>query len=215
MIRIFFIEDHPVTIAGLRTYFRRGRDQIFISVAVENIQQAVTIDNDSFDLIMLDYWLKESDTGENLAILRSRFPDKPIVIYSGEQMLVYQRIAFKGGVKGFLSKHASKQLIQETLERVMKGELVYSTLMAEYKSKRIIKGYKDPKYGLTREQKDIIALFIEGLPSKTIAGRIGKDPSSVNKSMKIIRDIFNVSNNIDLVKTLMNLDEFRDKSSDY
>lgn len=212
-MRIFIIEDHPVTVAGLRTYFRPSRDPESITESVENIEHALQINADSFDVILLDLWLPEGDPVDNFKKLATKFPAKPIIIFTAEQSLHWQRKLYKAGAKGYLNKQAGKLLIQDTLERVMKGEIVYSNLMSEYQVKRIILGYKDPKFGLTTEQKEIIALFIEGMPSKIIAIKIGKDISTINRLLREIRKIFDVSNNIDLLKTLLNIDELSEMDS--
>ena len=143
---------------------------------------------------------------DNFQLLAKRFPGKPIVIYSAERAIGWQRKMYKLGAKGFLNKDAEKSLIRETLIRVLRGETVYSSAMNDYQSKRIIKGYHDPKYGLTKEQIEVLHMFMEGLPSKEIATDLGKDHSTINKMLSQIRAIFEVSNNVDLIKTLLNLE---------
>jgi len=208
MIRIFIIEDHPVTVAGLRTYCRPERDQINVTQHTETIEGAVKIDADLFDIIFLDLWLTKDDPILNIEKIKNRFPGKPIIIYSGEQELYWQRKAYNSGVKGFLSKNASRTLIHETIKRVMTGEVVYSSLMIDYKAKRIITGYRDPKYGLTDDQHKIIGFFLNGVAPKEIAKEIHKDLSTVNRSLQKIREKFNVISNFDLMRILLNLDDF-------
>ena len=40
MIKIFIIEDHPVTIAGLRTYFRSSRDDLVVTLTAKSVKDA-------------------------------------------------------------------------------------------------------------------------------------------------------------------------------
>jgi two-component system response regulator NreC len=207
MIRVFIIEDHQVTIAGLRSYFRPSRDEVTITKTANSVEEALKIDDtETFDVILLDLWLPAGNPTENFQRIENRFPGKPIVIYTAELSLHWHRKMYKLGARGFINKKAEKSLIENTLERVIKGETVYSAVAAEYQTKRIIEGYKNPKYGLTKDQEEIIHLFIEGLPAKEIASKLGRDLSTINKSIKNIRAIFEVSNNIDLIKTILNLD---------
>jgi len=207
MIRIFIIEDHKVTIAGLRTFFRPSRDPVSIAKTSNTIEEALHIDDpDSFDVILLDLWLPSGEPVENYKKITSKFPGKPIVIYTGETSVHWQRIMYKSGAKGFINKDADKSFIENTLERVIQGETVYSPLMSGYQTKRIVEGYKNPKFGLTKEQEEIIKLFIDGLDAKDIAGKLDRNISSINKQLKKIRTIFEVSTNVNLLKKLLNMD---------
>jgi DNA-binding NarL/FixJ family response regulator len=112
---------------------------------------------------------------------------------------------YKLGAKAFINKNADKSLIEDTLKRVIKGETVYSSGMQEYLSKRVIEGYRNPKFGLTTEQEEIIQYFLEGLSAKDIAGKLKKDLSTIHKQLKNIRDIFEVSSDANLMKAILNL----------
>ncbi len=96
MIRIFIIEDHQVTIAGLRTYFRPSRDTVIITKTSNNIEEALLIeDPESFDVILLDLWLPSGDPSENFQKITAKFPGKPVVCYTAEVSLYWQRKMYK------------------------------------------------------------------------------------------------------------------------
>jgi DNA-binding NarL/FixJ family response regulator len=208
MIRIFIIEDHQVTIAGLRTFFRSSRDTVIITKTSNNIEDALLIDDpESFDVILLDLWLPSSKPVDNFKKITVKFPKKPIVIYSGETSNYWRHKMYNLGVKGFINKNADKSSIEDTLKRVIKGETVFSPMINEYQSKRIIEGYKNPKFCLSTEQEEIIKLLIEGLSTNNIADKLDRDTSVVNKQLKKIRKIFGVSTNANLIKMILNLDD--------
>ena len=55
MIRLFTIEDHPVIVTGLKNLFRPSRDEIEITGAASNVDEAVLrADPETFDIILLD-----------------------------------------------------------------------------------------------------------------------------------------------------------------
>jgi DNA-binding NarL/FixJ family response regulator len=207
MIRLFVIEDHNVTIAGLRTFFRPSRDPVQIVLTSASIEDALQVnDQGTFDIILLDLWLPKGEPVENFRRLTERFPGKPVVIYSAERAIGWQRKMYKAGAKGFINKDAEKSVIKDTLERVLAGETIYSAAMNDYQAKRVIRGYHDPKFGLTNEQIEVLQRFMDGMAPKEIAGDLGKDHSTINKILKHIREKFDVSNDVDLVKTVLNLD---------
>ena len=206
MIRIFIIEDHNVTITGLKSYFRPSRDDVKISLTSNTIEDALLQeDQNSFDVILLDLRLPDSEPVENFKLIAKRFPDKPIVIYTSEESIHWQRKMYKLGAMGFLNKQAEKSLIEKTIKRVLKGETVYTPSMAEYQAKRKIEGHLDPKFNLSTEQVKIINCYLEGKNTQQIADEIGRDISTINKAMVVIRKIFEVKTNIELIVKILNL----------
>ena len=206
MIKIFIIEDHLVTIAGLRTFFRPSRDEIIIAKTATSIEDALLVEDlDSFNVILLDLWLPMGEPIENFQQIEKKFPGIPIVIYTSEESIHWQRKMYNLGAKAFINKKADKTMIESILRRVAKGETVFSSVINEFQTKTIVESYKNPRYGLSGEQEEIIHWFLEGFSTKEIAGKLGKDVSTINKGMKRIRKIFEVSNNVDLIKTILNI----------
>jgi two-component system response regulator FimZ (fimbrial Z protein) len=207
MIRIYMIEDHPVTISGLHSYFRPSRGTIRISGSAATVEEALLKANpDTFDVILLDLWLPEADPVDNYKQLSKKFPNKPVLVYTYENSIHWQRKMFKAGVKAFINKQATKGEIQQTLEKVMNGETVYTSYVKDFQSRTTINCYNDPKYNLSKEQKVILTYFIEGLSSRKIAETINKSISSVDRTLRDIREIFLAPNNFELIKILLQLD---------
>ena len=207
MISVLMIEDHKVTINGLKSFFRPCRDEINITNTSISIEDALQIDDKgSIDAIMLDLWLPSGDPTTNYQQLEKNFPGKPIVIFTSEESIRWQRTMYDLGAKGFINKKAEKPLIENTLQRIMKGETVYSITMMEYESKKELEGYKDPIFELSKEQLQILNLFMEGKTTEEIAGVAGKNVSTINKQIKKIKAIFKVNSTVDLVKKVLDLD---------
>jgi DNA-binding NarL/FixJ family response regulator len=196
-----------VTIAGLRTFFRPSRDTVIVAQTSTSIENALLVNEDLFDVILLDLWLPTGDPAENFLKLTAKFPGKPVVCYTGEDSLYWQSKMYNLRVKGFIIKTADKSLIENNLERVIKGETVYSFLMSKYQTKRNIEGYRNPKFGLTKEQWKIIKQLMEGQSTNDIAEKLERNISSINKQLKKIRTIFGVSTNGDLIKIILNLED--------
>ena len=207
LIRIFIIEDHPVTITGLHYFFRPSRDLIQVTGSAPDLNTALTQANPAtFDVIFLDLWLPGENPTENFKKLSRKYPGKPIIVYSAENSIHWQRKMFKAGVKAFISKQATKTEIQQVLERVIKGETVYTAFVKDFQAKRTIDCYEDSKYGLKEGQKEILKHFIEGIPPRTIATMLDKNISSIERALRKARKVFMADNNVGLIKTLMELD---------
>jgi DNA-binding NarL/FixJ family response regulator len=204
MIRLFVIEDHPVIVSGLRNMFRPHRDQIEISVTVTDLGQALRYEKrENFDLILLDLWLPDGDPEENIKALITRFPGKPVAVYTSEQSFQWQRKMFKAGAAAYLVKTADKSTIKSTLERVFAGETVFSYSIEQYQAKKSILESGNQHAGLTQDQQKLINLLSEGQSLKQIADKQGKSVSAIEKMLKQLRNKYEAKSNVELIKILL------------
>lgn len=117
MIELLVVEDHPVTIDGLKCIFEND-DEILIKYDFNNIDGALK-SNDDFDLILLDLFLQETNPLDNIERLKQVFPDKPIVIFTCEDSIVWKRKTFEAGAIAYVIKTYDKNEIIKTLKYVI------------------------------------------------------------------------------------------------
>jgi len=204
MIRLFVIEDHYVIISGLRNFFRPSRDKIEISITASGIQDAITHSlGETFDIILLDLWLEHGDPEENFRVIQNKFPGKPVIIYTHEQLFQWQRKMFRAGVKGYLVKTADKNEIKTTFEKVLKGETVYPASMQQFNAKQRIFGDKNLPLRLTSDQERIVQLLSDGYALKQIADKQGRSTSTIEKALKEIRKKYDANTNVELLKIIL------------
>lgn len=203
MIRLFTIEDHPVIITGLRNTFRPSRDDIEIVGSAKNVDDAIeTAVPDSFDIFLLDLWIPGYQPLHNIRILREKFPEKPIVMFTSEDSSIWQRKMFEAGAMAYLLKSADKNEIKLTLEKVSQGMTVFSGIVEPEQEKSFRAGFADPRYVLTPNQKEYIVLLSNGLTQPEIAEKKCLSISTVEKTIRSIRERCGARNNAELVKIL-------------
>jgi DNA-binding NarL/FixJ family response regulator len=204
MIRLFTIEDHPVIITGLRNTFRPSRDQIEIIGSANSVDEAVTkADPDTFDIFLLDLWIPGYHPLQNVKKLKENFPGKPVVMFTSEDSTVWQRKMFEAGAMAYLLKNAEKIEIKATLEKVSHGMTVFSGMIEPEREQIFRSGFADPKYVLTTNQKEYVVFLSNGLTQQEIAEKKGLSISTVEKTIKNIREKCDAKNNLELVKILL------------
>jgi len=204
MIRLFTIEDHPVIITGLRNTFRPSRDGIEIIGSADNVDKAVEIaDPSSFDVFLLDLWIPGYQPLQNINKIKEHFPGKPIVMFTSEDSALWQRKMFEAGAMAYLLKNAEKNEIRLTLEKVSQGMTVFTGMIEPEREKTFRAGFADPKYILTPNQKEYVVLLSNGLTQQEIAEKKSLSISTVEKTIKNIRDKCKARNNAELVKILL------------
>ena len=204
MIRLFVIEDHPVIVTGLKNLFRPSRDEIEITGNAFNVDDAVLkADANSFDIFLLDLWLPDAHPLMNIKKLKEKFPGKPIVIFTSEDSSSWQRKMFEGGVMAYLLKSTNKSEIKSTLEKVIRGQIVFSGLVEPDYEKKLATILSGQKYHLTPNQQELVILLSSGLTQQQIADAKKTSVSTVEKTLKHVRERCDAKNNAELVKILL------------
>ena len=204
MIRLFTIEDHPVIITGLRNTFRPSRDGIEIIGSTNNVDKAIaTADPSLFDVFLLDLWIPGYQPLQNIKKIREHFPGKPIVMFTSEDSALWQRKMFEAGAMAYLLKNAEKNEIRLTLEKVFQGMTVFTGMIEPEREQTFRAGFADPKYILTPNQKEYVVFLSNGLTQHEIAEKKSLSISTVEKTIKNIREKCSARNNAELVKILL------------
>ncbi len=203
MIRLFTIEDHPVIITGLRNIFRPSRDDIEIVGSANDVDETIIRANPiSFDIFLLDLWIPGYQPLQNIRKIRQHFPEKPVVIFTSEDSLIWKRKMFEGGAMAYLLKSADKNEIKLTLEKVSQGMTVFTGIVEPEQEKTFRAGFADHRYVLTPNQKEYIVFLSNGLTQPEIAEKKCLSVSTVEKTIRSIREKCGARNNAELVKIL-------------
>jgi DNA-binding NarL/FixJ family response regulator len=203
MIRLFTIEDHPVIITGLRNTFRPSRDGIEIIGSANDVDEAVaTAIPTAFDIFLLDLWIPGYQPLQNMRKLKQHYPGKPIVIFTSEDSSIWERKMFEAGAMAYLLKNADKNEIKLTLEKVSRGMTVFTGIVEPEQEKAFREGFADTRYILTPNQKEYAVFLSNGLTQPEIAEKKCLSISTVEKTIKSIREKCGAKNNAELIKIL-------------
>jgi DNA-binding NarL/FixJ family response regulator len=204
MIRLFVVEDHPIIVSGLKNLFRPSRDEIEIIGNASDVEDAVTrADPETFDIFLLDLWIPNAHPLLNVRKLKDKFPHKPIVIFTSEDSSSWQRKMFEAGVVAYLLKNASKTEIKLTLEKVAKGQVVFSGTFEGDDEKKRSSVFLGQTIQLTANQKELVILLSSGLTQQQIADAKRTSVSTVEKTLKHLRDKCGAKNNAELVRNIL------------
>src|ERR1035437_403628 len=204
MIRLFTIEDHPVIITGLRNTFRPSRDGIEIVGSANHVDEAIeTADPSLFDIFLLDLWIPGYQPLQNIKKIKQHFPGKPVVMFTSEDSMLWQRKMFEAGAMAYLLKNAEKSEIRMTLEKVSLGMTVFTGMMEPEREQAFRAGFADPRYILTPNKTEYVVLLSNGLTQQEIAEKKVLSISTVEKTIKNIREKCKARNNAELVKILL------------
>ena len=110
---------------------------------------------------------------------------------------------FESGISAYLLKNAEKAEIKSTLEKVAKGQTVFTGFIEPDEEDKFRSAFADPKYVLTANQKELMLLLAQGLTQQQIADKKNISVSTVEKTLKHIRERCNAKSNTELVRILL------------
>lgn len=203
-IKVFIIEDHPVALSGIVSWFKDHSAGIEVAGCALNVTEALKSGiPEDVKVISLDLYLKDTHPVYNLMVLRTKYPEMPIVIFTSENSSVWKRKMILNGASAYLDKAISMQEYCQALQMVAKGERIVPQEF--FQDSRNINGssFTIEPMQLNEKQQKIVAGMMNGKTYKEIADELNSTEVAVDKRFARLRKKFNAGNNIQLIMNLL------------
>jgi NarL family two-component system response regulator LiaR len=138
------------------------------------------------------------DGAETTRQLLKRWPDIKIIALTSFNEKDLIKKSLKAGAKNYILKNISGEKLVKTIRDVYKGEVNLSSkaskiLLSEYRRKPV------KKIKLSKREKEVLSLVVEGLPNKEIAKRLFLSNSTVQFHVSNILSKLGVSKRTEAV----------------
>jgi|SRR6218665_196369 len=195
---IAILDDHPLILEGLNLLFLNIPQYHVLakfntSAALFNFEELENI-----DILLLDVFLKD-DNGIDICLkIKKKYPRIIILGISSqsERSIVLQMI--KNGASGYLLKSAALDEFAYCIENALKGAVVFSKEVEILMHKTQFSDFKNiPR--LTRREKELLALLIEGKSTQEISEILFLSFLTVQTHRRNLLSKFQVKNVAELV----------------
>ena len=158
-MKILLLDDHKIFGQSLKILLEE-EETIEVCDYISNIDDFLErIDQDKYDILLIDINLKEKITGLDLIRnILSQNPKEKIIVLTSYDLANYKDIAFGLGVKDFINKSIERDDLIRRIKNVHQG-----------KSKESTKSIKDP---LTNRELEVLEELIKGSRKKDIAQKL-------------------------------------------
>lgn len=180
-MRALVVDNDRLLLDSLRLLIETRWPQVQVDVAIDEGSALVLAGKNSYELVLLDWWLNNGTSQDCLDRLREVCPGARIVVMSGDDRSELVTLALERGASGFLRKHvADFETLRYALDIVMHGG-VY------------LPGHSPPRTGavspsvtglgprdlrdvfptLTDRQREVLRVLLRGSSDKLIARDLG------------------------------------------
>ncbi|HEX2532753.1 MAG TPA: response regulator transcription factor [Chitinophagaceae bacterium] len=175
MIHLAIIEDNATYRKALETLIQTAADIEIVHCGDNLLHITDTFRISKPDVVIMDIDLPQISGIEGIKIIKDQFPEINIfmlTVFEDEEK-IFQSI--KAGALGYLLKKDQPDKILDAIRAIHRGESVMNGQIArkilDYFSAKNQKTIRIDEYNLTKREKEILLLLIDGLSYKDIATR--------------------------------------------
>jgi DNA-binding NarL/FixJ family response regulator len=202
-LKILLVDDHQILREVISVMLKNESGYEIVAEASSVEEAEKVMEAHAIDIVILDIGMPNRNGLQLIETAKRKYPEVKFLILSMHLEDEYVFKAVDLGVKGYLHKDASSQELLMAIKHLANGESYFSQkvvkiIMEGARYRRHSNG-KKPK-DLTRREKEIISLVIEGMSNAEIAEQLGISVRTVeNHRFNMLRKI-GARNTPELVK---------------
>lgn len=205
-INIVLADDHVLVRNGIKSMLESDPDIYVVGEAGNGREALEVAKNLHPDILVLDIRMPEMTGLEAVAQLEDYAPHTKAVILSMHDSEEYVLQALDAGAYGYLLKDTDKTEFVKALKQIHAGNKYFSGAVSNALANRLLnakpfssKPVMEDQYHLTRREREILRMVIEGKQNKQIAESLGKSVRTIETHRFNIMKKLGVNNAIDMV----------------
>jgi len=205
-INIVLADDHILVRKGIKAMLESEEDLNVIGEAGNGSEALEVAGNLHPDILVLDIRMPEMTGLEAAAKLHDVSPSTKALMLSMHDSEEYVLQSLDAGAYGYLLKDTDKSEFVKALKQIHAGNKYFSGAVSNVLANRLLNTKPfvkntaiDDHYHLTKREREILRMIINGTPNKEIADSLGKSVRTVETHRFNIMKKLEVNNAIDMV----------------
>ena len=206
-INVLLADDHVLVRNGIKSMLESEADISVVGEASDGAEAVESVKKLKPDIVILDIRMPRMTGLEAAAKLRQAVPAVKSVILSMHDSEEYVIEALNAGAYGYLLKDTDKFEFIKALKQISAGTKYFSGAVSNVLANRLLNTRPAPAtgttqpdpYHLTRREKEILRLVVDGKQNKEIAESMGKSVRTVETHRFNIMKKMNVNNAVDMI----------------
>lgn len=199
MTRVLVAEDDPLTLAGIEALLSGTAYEVACKVT-DGAAVLEALAGARPDLLILDLDMPKRSGIDVLRTLRERGDRRPIVLLTGRISEVVAFDAIQAGLNGLVIKARAPDVLLTCLDAVAQGRRwIDHDILQKVMDLNLAGGSADPLRVLSRREKAVVALLLQGLRNREIAAELGVTEGTVKVHLHNIYQKLGIGSRTELV----------------
>ena len=199
MKKFLLIDDHVVVRSGIKILLSEIYKPSQIDEANDGESALRQVKDNSYDLVMLDIQMPNTDTFGLMEYFRVKYPDLKVLVFSMSPENIYAQRFLKAGARGFISKDSPLEEIKKAIDLVLNGRKYMSdSMLQELASSGLDNKEQNLFNTLSAREFEIVSQLLNGHTVSQIANTLHLQVSTVGTHKARIFDKLKVNNILEL-----------------
>ncbi|MEK6477262.1 response regulator transcription factor [Catalinimonas sp. 4WD22] len=204
--KVVLADDHVILTQATSSLLSDYQDIELVATASDGEQLHKLVEELQPDILISDINMPGMSIFDISEEIRKKELATKVIIFSMHDSPDYVYKALNSSVAGYITKQAEKNELIEAIKSIQEGKEYYSQPISQI----IVKGFKNrnessgndqnPINILTKREKEVLMLLIEGLSSKQIADKLFLSERTVSNHRANMLQKCKVNNTVELVR---------------
>jgi DNA-binding NarL/FixJ family response regulator len=183
-MRVFLVDDHAIVRDGLRLILESQGDITVVGEASNGRQAVNEVKKICPDIVLMDIAMPELNGIDATMQITEICPSTHVVILSVLDTSEYIFEAFKAGAKGYILKESAGEEVVKAIRWVISGhhylsQEISGTVVTDYIKQRGSSEQKSQLKTLSKREREILQLIVEGRSNAEVAHTLFISPKTV------------------------------------
>jgi len=201
MINVLIVDDHTIVRKGIKQLLDDTTDIRVRGEAQHAADMLKKINQEQYDVVVLDISLPGRSGVEALKQLKSMQPDLPVLILSMYPEDQYALRVMKSGAAGYLTKESVPAELENAIRKVAAGKRYISSKVAETLADHLHEPNNTPGYkSLSDREFEVLRRIASGETLTEISQNLSLSVKTISTYRTRILNKLNLTNNSELIR---------------
>ncbi len=204
MPRILIVDDQPVVRCGLMRLLDSQPDLEVCGQADQPATALMAIEQTRPDMAMIEVSIHGHSGIELTKDIASRYPDLPVLIFSGRDEGLYAQRALRAGARGYVMKQETPDRVIAAVRKVLSGGIYLSEWVAD----QLLQSFaamggrpaESPVSALTDRELEVFELIGHGFTTPQIARTLHRSVKTIETHRARIKEKLGIATTAELLR---------------